>query len=156
MEDLRLLINGKLVPGDSTMPVINPATEESIGDCPRASRQQLDQAVAAAKAAFPGWSATPIGERRKLLVQIADRIDAHQAELARLLTQEQGKPLADATGEVAGMSAFFRYFASLDLPGRFDVSPPSAPRAEPWGLTVCYLTDPAGVLWHFAQPTETG
>ena len=48
--------------------------------------------------------------------QIADVIEANAGSLARSLTQEQGKPLADATGEVSGMAAFFRYFATLDLP----------------------------------------
>jgi acyl-CoA reductase-like NAD-dependent aldehyde dehydrogenase len=100
------------------MPVINPATEEAFADCPRASVDQLNQAVAAAKAAFPAWAATPIGERRKAIAQIADVIEQNSAELARLLTQEQGKPIADATVEVMGMAGFFRYFATLDLPVR--------------------------------------
>ena len=98
------------------MDVINPATEEVLAECPRASEAQLNPAVAAAKAAFPAWAATPIDERRKADRQIADVIEANIAELARLLTQEQGKPLADATGEVMGMAGFFRYFTSLDLP----------------------------------------
>jgi acyl-CoA reductase-like NAD-dependent aldehyde dehydrogenase len=115
METPKLLINGKLVDGDQIMQVINPATEEVLSDCPRASRDQLNAAVAAAKAAFPKWSKTDIGERRKLIGQIADVIDANASSLARTLTQEQGKPLPDATGEVAGMAAFFRYFATLDL-----------------------------------------
>ena len=115
METPKLLINGKLVAGDQTMQVINPATEEVLSDCPRASRDQLNAAVAAAKAAFPKWSKTDIGERRKLIGQIADVIDANASSLARTLTQEQGKPLPDAAGEVAGMAAFFRYFATLDL-----------------------------------------
>jgi acyl-CoA reductase-like NAD-dependent aldehyde dehydrogenase len=118
MEDFKLLIDGRLVAGDTTMPVINPATEETIADCPRASLGQLNQAVAAAKAAFPAWAATPIGERRKLIGQIADVIEQNADELARLLTLEQGKPIADATGEVQGMAGFFRYFATLDLPVR--------------------------------------
>ena len=116
METPKLLIDGKLVPGDQTMQVINPATEEVLSDCPRASRNQLNAAVAAAKRAFPKWSKTDIGERRKLIGQIADVIDANAASLARTLTQEQGKPLPDATWEVNGMAAFFRYFATLDLP----------------------------------------
>ena len=115
METAKLLINGKLVAGDQTMQVINPATEEVLSDCPRASRDQLDEAVAAAKAAFPKWSKTDIGERRKLIGQIADVIDANAGSLARTLTQEQGKPLPDAAAEVGGMAAFFRYFATLDL-----------------------------------------
>ncbi|MGK2742063.1 aldehyde dehydrogenase family protein [Tepidicaulis sp. LMO-SS28] len=111
-----LLINGKLVAGDATMDVINPATEDVLAACPRASKAQLDEAVAAAKAAFPGWAATPIEERKKAIAAIADVIEANANDLARLLTQEQGKPLADATGEVYGTAAFFRYFTSLDMP----------------------------------------
>jgi acyl-CoA reductase-like NAD-dependent aldehyde dehydrogenase len=118
MSDYKMLINGQMVAGDSTMEVLNPATEEPVATCPRASKGQLDQAVAAAKAAFPAWSKTTIEARRKVLVAMADAIQNNITELARLLTQEQGKPLADATGEVFGASAFFRYFASLDLPAR--------------------------------------
>ncbi len=54
MSDYRLLIDGKMVDGDQTMAVLNPATEEVLAQCPRASKAQLDKAVAAAKAAFPG------------------------------------------------------------------------------------------------------
>lgn len=116
MSDFKLLIGGKLVAGDDTMDVVNPATEEVLAKCPRASKAQLDQAVAAGKAAFPGWAATPIAERKKALGAIADIIEKNAAELARLLTQEQGKPIGDATGEVYGTAAFFRYFTALDLP----------------------------------------
>jgi acyl-CoA reductase-like NAD-dependent aldehyde dehydrogenase len=115
MGDFNLLIDGKMQAGDLTMPVLNPATEEVITQCPRASKAQLDKAVAAAKAAFPAWAATPIEERRKLIVKMADAIEANAGELARILTSEQGKPLADATGEVMGMAGFFRYLGSLEL-----------------------------------------
>ncbi|MFU8814613.1 MAG: aldehyde dehydrogenase family protein [Pseudomonadales bacterium] len=118
MSEYRLLINGELVAGDQVMDVVNPATETVIASCPRASEAQLDAAVAAAKAAFPAWSQTPIDERKRVVNAIADAIEANGAELAQLLTQEQGKPLADATGEVYGMAAFCRYFTSLDLPVR--------------------------------------
>ncbi len=118
MPDFKLLIGGQMVDGDATMEVINPATETPVATCARASKRQLDQAVAAAKAAFPAWAATPIDERRKALVAMADAIQANIPELARLLTQEQGKPLEAAMGEVFGASAFFRYFASLDLPAK--------------------------------------
>jgi acyl-CoA reductase-like NAD-dependent aldehyde dehydrogenase len=116
MSNFNLLIDGKMVPGDLQMSVINPATEEVLAECPRASEAQLNAAVAAAKAAFPAWAATPIEERRKIIVQMADVIEANITELARLLTTEQGKPLADATAEVMGMAGFFRYLGSLDLP----------------------------------------
>ena len=116
MSALKFLINGQLEDGDLTMRVINPATAREEFDCPRASLAQLDRAVAAAKAAFPAWSRTPICERKAALLKIANIIEANATELARLLTQEQGKPLGDATGEVYGAAAFFRYFTALDLP----------------------------------------
>jgi acyl-CoA reductase-like NAD-dependent aldehyde dehydrogenase len=116
MSDFKLLIDGKLEDGAMTMDVINPATEETVAKCPRASREQLDKAVAAAKAAFPQWSKTPIETRKKALVTIAEQIERAASDLARILTQEQGKPLADATGEVYGAAAFFQYFSTLDLP----------------------------------------
>jgi acyl-CoA reductase-like NAD-dependent aldehyde dehydrogenase len=118
MSDYNLLIDGKMVPGDQTMPVLNPATEEVLAQCPRASKDQLDKAVAAAKAAYPAWAATPIEQRRALVIKMAEAIEANTNELARLLTSEQGKPLADATGEVMGMAGFFRYLGSLELPMR--------------------------------------
>lgn len=116
MSDYKLLINGELVAGDSTMPVINPATEELVADCPRASENQLNDAVAAAKAAFPAWAATPIDQRKEVVMKIADVVEANAQELGQLLTEEQGKPLGDAIGEAYGFAAFCRYFCSLDLP----------------------------------------
>jgi len=116
MNAYKLLINGEMVDGDLTMDVVNPATEEKLADCPRASESQLNAAVAAAKAAFPRWSKTAIDERKAVVLKIADVVEANAAELAQLLTKEQGKPLEDATTEVYGMAAFCRYFTSLDLP----------------------------------------
>lgn len=116
MVTYKLLIGGRMADGDLTMDVVNPATEEVLAKAPRASKAQLDEAVAAAKAAFPAWSATPIATRKAALTAIADVMEKNAGELARILTQEQGKPLADATGEVYGAAAFFRYFTALDLP----------------------------------------
>ncbi len=146
MSDYKMLINGQLVAGDSTMEVINPATEESVAACPRASKAQLDQAVAAAKAAFPAWSKTSMDERRKVLVAIADVIQANASDIARVLTLEQGKPIGDATGEVFGASAFFRYFASLDLPAKVvtdDATSRIEVRRKPLGVVGCI------VPWNF-------
>jgi catechol 2,3-dioxygenase-like lactoylglutathione lyase family enzyme len=55
---------------------------------------------------------------------------------------------------VEDVGAWWRHIDSLDLNARFSVSP-TAPRAEPWGLTVAYVTDPSGVLWHFAEDTKS-
>ena len=124
MGPFKLLIDGRLVDGAATMPVLNPATEAVLAECPRADKAQLDQAVAAAKAAFPAWAATPIEQRRATLLAMADAIQGAAQDLGRLLTQEQGKPLQDAMGEVFGAAAFFRYFAGLDIPTKvIDDSP---------------------------------
>jgi acyl-CoA reductase-like NAD-dependent aldehyde dehydrogenase len=114
--DFRLLINGRLVNGAGTLDVINPATGRALTTAPRADRAQLDQAVAAAKAAFPGWSATPLRERGVLLVKLAEALESEQAGFARLLTEEQGKPSPEALFEIGYSIAAIRYFATLDLP----------------------------------------
>jgi acyl-CoA reductase-like NAD-dependent aldehyde dehydrogenase len=114
--NFRLLIGGKLVPGASTFDVINPATEEVYARCPRADLAQLNQAVAAAKAAFPAWKATPLAERARLLNKLADAIQAHAAELAPILTQEQGKPLGGAHFELAIAAGNIRGFTQMNLP----------------------------------------
>lgn len=116
MDTYRLLINGELVDSDRWLEVINPATEERLALCPRASERQADMAVKSAKAAFDTWSQTPLGERRALLVKLADALQKEAPALARLLTQEQGKPLAEATAELAYTEAFIRYFAAMELP----------------------------------------
>ncbi len=115
MTDFKLLINGQLVPGASSMDVLNPATEEVVAACPTASEAQLNEAVAAAKAAFPAWSKRPLKERAELLNKLADAMMARHEEFARLLTQEQGKPLPMAMWEVGGTAAGLKYFASLTL-----------------------------------------
>jgi acyl-CoA reductase-like NAD-dependent aldehyde dehydrogenase len=116
MSAYQMLIGGKMVDGDLKMDVINPATEQVIARCPRASLAQLDDAVAAARAAFPAWSAMSMDGRRAALAKAADTIEANASEIARILTQEQGKPLAAALEETYGAAAFFRFFASMDLP----------------------------------------
>ena len=116
MSDFRLLINGRFVQGAGTLDVINPATGRTLTAAPRADRAQLEQAVAAAKAAFPTWSATPLQHRAALLVKLAEALEAEQGEFARLLTQEQGKPLPQALWEIDWAIAALRYFATLDLP----------------------------------------
>ncbi len=115
VSDYRLLINGRLVPGAATFNVINPATEEVLAACPRADRKQLDQAVAAAKAAFPAWSATPIEKRRELILRFADALESESLSFARLLTQEQGKPLFAAEFEMRGAVGMIRTWAPMNL-----------------------------------------
>ncbi len=118
MTDYKLLIGGALVAGDMTMDVINPATGEPFATAPRASVAQADAAIAAAKAAVPGWSAVPWAGRQAKLVELADAIAARRDEIARVLTMEQGKPLAEAQGELAWTDGYLRHYATLELPDR--------------------------------------
>src|SRR5215469_8579365 len=104
--DYKLLINGQPEDGDLMMDVINPATEEVVASCPRGSERQMNEAVAAAKAAFPKWSRSPPAERKAMLLTLAEAIEKHGNEIARILTQEQGKPLPDATQETVWCVAF--------------------------------------------------
>jgi acyl-CoA reductase-like NAD-dependent aldehyde dehydrogenase len=114
--EFRLLINGEFVAGAGTLDVINPATGKLLTRCARADKAQLDAAVLAAKSAFASWAATTIESRRQALLRIADALEARSAEFARLLTEEQGKPLGHAAYEVGGAVAMIRAFTAMDLP----------------------------------------
>jgi acyl-CoA reductase-like NAD-dependent aldehyde dehydrogenase len=112
-----LIIDGQAVAGDrGAFPVINPATEEVFAECPTASIEQLDSAVAAAQRALESWRFTSAEERRALLTAIADRIEQNAPELAELVVKEQGKPLALAQTEVGGAVVWTRAAAALELP----------------------------------------
>ncbi len=113
--DYKLLIAGELVPGAGRFDVLNPATGEVFASAPRANREQLEQAVAAAKAAYPAWSRQSIVDRRRLLGALADALSARGKELARVLTQEQGKPLPQATREIDRAAVQIRAFANMNL-----------------------------------------
>ena len=88
----RLSIDGKLVETTDSFEVYNPATGEVVAHAPSADREQLDAAVAAAKAAQPAWAALPQERRAKYIGDYADALDAHKDEIITLLTTEQGKP----------------------------------------------------------------
>ena len=121
MSDYSMLINGESVTAENTFEVINPATETVITTVPEASLTQLNEAVAAARQALPGWSGQSMDERRALILKIADRLEENMGELAQLLSEEQGKPIEGFAGlgamfELGGSLAWIRYTASLDLP----------------------------------------
>jgi malonate-semialdehyde dehydrogenase (acetylating) / methylmalonate-semialdehyde dehydrogenase len=82
-------------------PVFDPATGIQTGAVDFASPEEIDLAVEAAKAAFPGWRALSVGRRAELFFRIRELFNAHREDLARLLTAEHGKVLSDAMGEVA-------------------------------------------------------
>jgi acyl-CoA reductase-like NAD-dependent aldehyde dehydrogenase len=101
----------------------NPATGEVLGRVPHSTREQVDAAVAAARAAQPAWAARPDAERRALLREAAAAIAANAESLARWVTREQGKPLGGlgpgqvpgARFEVAGCQAWTEVAAALEL-----------------------------------------
>ena len=96
----RMLIDGKLVDGAAQLDVVNPATGKPLATVARADEAQIDQAIAAAKAALPAWKALTWEERGSLIGRLADAVEANRDALAALLTAEQGKPLNQAFGEV--------------------------------------------------------
>ena len=114
--DYRMLIGGQLDAGSASFDIINPANEQVIGQAPDATPADLDRAVAAARAAFPAWSALPIEKRREYLNAMAQAILANIDPLKRLLTSEQGKPHADAEADVGGAAFWLMGASSLDLP----------------------------------------
>ena len=92
-------IAGAELPGDGTPEVVrNPATEEPLAEVPSASPEQVDRAVAAARAALGGWRRTPAGERGELLHGVAAWLRDHTEELGRLMALEGGKPLVEFAG----------------------------------------------------------
>jgi acyl-CoA reductase-like NAD-dependent aldehyde dehydrogenase len=111
----RLLIDGELVDGAAQLDVLNPATGRSLAAAPRADAAQAEQAIASAKRAFPAWSKLGFAERRGLIEKLADAVEAQIDTFARLLTQEQGKPLNQAKGEILGSIGAFRYYAAQTL-----------------------------------------
>lgn len=115
MSDYPMLIGGKLVDGDNKLKVVNPATEAVFATIERASQKQAGEAIAAAKAAFPAWSKTPIEKRQAAVSKIADIVRDNATELAGLLTAEQGKPLPEALGEMAWTEGYLRHYATLSL-----------------------------------------
>jgi acyl-CoA reductase-like NAD-dependent aldehyde dehydrogenase len=115
MTQFAMTIGGELRRGEATFPVKNPATGEAFAHAPACSRAELDRAMDSAQASFREWSRDE-SKRRQALVAAADALQASVQDIARVLTQEQGKPLKDATREVLGASAIFRSTAAMELP----------------------------------------
>ena len=111
--DLALFIGGgwKIGEGRDSFPVVDPASGETIGEVPLASAADLDEALNAAEKAFPLWRATPAEARGAILRKGAALIRERSDMIARLLTLEQGKPIAEARSEVAGAAQMFDWCA---------------------------------------------
>jgi succinate-semialdehyde dehydrogenase/glutarate-semialdehyde dehydrogenase len=102
-EKLALYIDGAFIEaeGRKTEPVVNPATGEVLGQLPHASREDLDRALAAAQRAFATWKKTSPLERSAILRKVAELARERTESIGRNITLDQGKPLAEAVGEVA-------------------------------------------------------
>uniref|UniRef100_UPI0028A24AD3 aldehyde dehydrogenase family protein n=1 Tax=Halomonas piscis TaxID=3031727 RepID=UPI0028A24AD3 len=104
-------INGQWHQGSHTFAVTNPADGETLSQVPDMGAEEAREAIAAADAAFASWRKTAAKERAALLRRWFEAIMAHQEGLARLMTLEQGKPLAESRGEVAYGASFVEYYA---------------------------------------------
>lgn len=116
MLDLPMLLDGRAAMGGARITVLNPASGAPVGTAPDCSAAELDDAVASARRAFPGWSATTDAERGALLKAAAGILMAHVDELKRLLTSEQGKPHEEAAFEVNGAAFWLSSFADMAIP----------------------------------------
>jgi acyl-CoA reductase-like NAD-dependent aldehyde dehydrogenase len=111
-----MTVAGARVDTAGRLPVENPATGTVFADAPDCTAAQLDEAVAAAAAAQPGWAALTEDERRSHLLECGKRLAAVADETARLLSAEQGKPLGSALAEVELSAGWFGHTAELSLP----------------------------------------
>ena len=122
----RAYIDGAWVAGDEgrTLPVTDPATGEVIGQVPNLGTAETRWAIAAAEAAWPAWRALTAADRGQRLRRWQGLMLEHQEDLAQLMTAEQGKPLAEARGEIAYAASFLDWFAEEGRRVYGDIIPP--------------------------------
>lgn len=111
--DYQSLINGQFLAGGPELSVLNPATEQPVATIHAATTEEVDQAVTAAKVAFPAWRALGQEGRKAVLAQIAQITKDNMDDLAALLSQESGKPMPDAMFEIGATAGFFEYHAHV-------------------------------------------
>ncbi len=108
-----MLIDGKTVQGSSgkTIDVINPATEQVVGRVAAATADEVDGAVRSSHAAFRLWRETPAADRAAAMARVVAAVRGRTDDLAKILTQEQGKPFPQARGEIGGFCGLLEYYA---------------------------------------------
>ena len=111
--DLQLFIDGNWRAGEGrdAFTVINPVTGSGIAQVPLATKADLDEALAAADRAFPIWRATDVAKRAAILRKTGELLVERADSIARLMTQEQGKPLAESRAEVIGSASMFEWYS---------------------------------------------
>lgn len=147
---VRMYIAGEWCQGGTgrTAPIVNPATEEVIGHVPLATAEDLDRALEAADEGFRAWRDTSVARRSQILHTAADLLTERAAEVGRIMTREQGKPLAEATGEARRVADTLRWHIE-DARRAYGRLVPSAPgtvlsvRREPIGPVAAF------VPWNF-------
>ncbi|MCC5974711.1 MAG: aldehyde dehydrogenase family protein [Rubellimicrobium sp.] len=129
----RMWINGRWVEGEEgTRPVLNPTDGTVLAEVPEASVDQANSAIEAARRAQPAWAAKSPLQRAAVMHRIAALLREHADPLARLVVKEQGKPIAEARGEVAGAAEFFTYFAEFARRIQGEIFPSDAPGEQIW------------------------
>ncbi|MBX7103652.1 MAG: NAD-dependent succinate-semialdehyde dehydrogenase [Gemmataceae bacterium] len=149
--ETRLFINGRWVTaaGGATLDVIDPATEEVIASVAQADTGDVGRAFDAAAAALPDWSRRTAYERGQVLKKTAELMRQRADAIARTMTREQGKPLAEAKGEVLHSADTFEWFAEEGKRAYGQVIPPSVA-----GKRHLVIKHPVGVVaaispWNF-------
>ncbi|WP_338420393.1 aldehyde dehydrogenase family protein [Sphingomonas profundi] len=161
-EPVTMTIDGRAADAAEHFDVINPATEAAVARVPDASQAQLDEAVDAARRAFPGWRATALPERQALVRRLGERIGAETEWLARILTTEQGKPLADARIEIGAAAYWLIEVAGQDVPVEIVTDTPERrieTRHVPLGVVAAIVpwNFPVGLAaWKIAPALVTG
>jgi succinate-semialdehyde dehydrogenase/glutarate-semialdehyde dehydrogenase len=150
-----LLIGGEWVKGNSTFPVLDPATEEPLAEVADGTVEDALDAVSAAHAALPAWAATPPRQRAEILRKAFELMTARSEQFARLMSAENGKSLRDARGEAAYAAEFFRWYAeeAVRVEGTVMRAPSGANR-------IVTLRQPIGVSllitpWNFPAAMAT-
>ena len=144
------VIDGQAVDSADRTTDINPSNlTDVVGEFARATASEVDQAIASAKAAFTKWSRTTPQERFDILDRAGTEILARKDELGRLLSREQGKPLADGIGEAARAGAIFKFFAGEAVRAGGEKIDSTRP-----GIEVEVTREPLGVIaaitpWNF-------
>ncbi|EFQ34121.1 aldehyde dehydrogenase [Colletotrichum graminicola M1.001] len=112
--DFVQIVGGKCAPTQSSRHGLNPSNKQPLPPVPVATQQDLDDAVAAGKAAFKTWSRLPDQHRKKAVLNFAAAIEAHSTDLAHLLTREHGKTIVEAHHEVELLPLFLRGHAQIE------------------------------------------
>jgi succinate-semialdehyde dehydrogenase/glutarate-semialdehyde dehydrogenase len=116
-------IDGEWVGAAKTIAVVNPASGAQLGTVPRMGAEEARRAIEAAERAWPAWRAKTAKERAAILRRWFDLMMANQEDLAQILTAEQGKPLAEARGEIAYGASFIEWFAEEGKRAYGDIIP---------------------------------